>query len=387
MINKELELYLHIPFCKSKCRYCDFLSAPESENGKKHYVEMLQKEIKEKAPNYKDYVITTIFIGGGTPSSLEDGQISSILASVFESYQVEKDAEITIEANPGTLTPSKLVEYKNAGVNRLSIGLQSANNEELALLGRIHSYEEFKDNFVLARKCGFENINVDLMSALPGQTLSTWEQTLERIIQLNPEHISAYSLIIEEDTPFYTDYLDDCERRDRGEVPQLLPSEEVEREMYYLTQKLLMQSGYQRYEISNYAKEGKVCRHNVGYWTVKNYLGLGLGASSYIEGMRFSNTRELKTYLYAGFKSEDERALSQKECMEEFMFLGLRMQEGISAKEFLARFGVTLETIYGRIVSELEDQSLLCSTECGYKLTERGVDVSNFVLAQFLLDE
>lgn len=387
MINKELELYLHIPFCKSKCRYCDFLSAPQEETVKKLYIEMVIKEISQKAPGYRDCMVTSVFLGGGTPSTLADNEINRIMSALYKGFQIQKDAEITIEANPGTLNRQKLEEYKIAGINRLSLGLQSTYNAELALLGRIHSYEEFKDNFALARDCGFQNINIDLMSALPRQTLETWQHTLERVVKLEPEHISAYSLIIEEDTPFYTDYLEECEQRERGEVPQILPSEEVEREMYYLTQKLLMQAGYQRYEISNYAKEGKVCRHNIGYWIGKNYLGLGLGAASYIEGKRFSNTRDLQKYLNADFKSEDEWTLSQRECMEEFMFLGLRIKEGISSKEFSRRFGLPLEVIYGDVIRDLENQALLSATESGFMLTERGVDISNYVMAKFLLEK
>ncbi|RDU22665.1 oxygen-independent coproporphyrinogen III oxidase [Anaerosacchariphilus polymeriproducens] len=389
-MNKELELYLHIPFCKSKCKYCDFLSAPAQEDVKIFYVETLLKEIRQKSYIYKDYKVTSIFFGGGTPSILERNEIKKIMKVMYQEFTIEKDAEITIEANPGTLTYEKLNEYVMSGINRLSLGLQSTYNEELVLLGRIHTFEEFEENYDLARACGFRNINIDLMSALPRQTLETWKHTLKRIINLNPEHISAYSLIIEEGTPFFIQYQEDCKRREKGEKPIILPSEETERNMYYLTKKLLSQAGFQRYEISNYSKPGKECRHNIGYWTDKFYLGLGLGAASYIEGTRFSNTSILSNYLETDFKAYDVVELTSKESMEEFMFLGLRMICGVSMNKFYNKFHRSMEEIYGDVIQELQKdgliQLLLKQGEKIIKLTEIGLDVSNYVLSRFIIE-
>lgn len=230
--KKELELYIHIPFCVQKCLYCDFLSMPVDETVRRHYVHKLIEEIKEKAGNYSGYSVPSIFFGGGTPSILHGAQIAEIMEALQKHFYIEKDAEITIECNPGTLTEQKLSACKSSGVNRLSIGLQSAKNQELEKLGRIHSFEEFLHNYDLVRKMGFDNVNVDIMSALPGQTVSDWEYTLKEILKLRPEHISAYSLIIEEGTPFYQNYAADEQRREDGEEPLFLPSEETERAMY-----------------------------------------------------------------------------------------------------------------------------------------------------------
>lgn len=390
MINKELQLYLHIPFCKSKCKYCDFLSAPAQDDVKRLYVEILLQEIRKKSYSYKDYKVTSIFFGGGTPSLLEESAIKKIMKVLYETFDIAEDAEITIEANPGTLTYDKLNEYLVSGINRLSLGLQSTYNEELVLLGRIHTFEEFEENYKLARLCGFHNINIDLMSALPGQTMETWKHTLERIIKMNPEHISTYSLIIEENTPFFNEYQEDCKRRDRGETPISLPDEETERNMYYLSKELLNQAGYKRYEISNYSKPGKECRHNIGYWTDKFYLGIGLGAASYIEGTRFSNTSSLPNYLAADFKAYDVIELTSKESMEEFMFLGLRMMQGVSMKQFYNKFQKSMEEIYGGVLCELEKeglaQSLIKQGEKIIKLTELGLDISNYVLSRFIIE-
>lgn len=383
--EKELELYIHIPFCVQKCLYCDFLSMPVDETVRRHYVHKLIEEIKEKAGNYSGYSIPSIFFGGGTPSILYGAQIAEMMEALQKHFYIEKDAEITIECNPGTLTEQKLLACKSSGINRISMGLQSAKNQELEKLGRIHSFEEFLHNYDLVRKMGFDNVNVDIMSALPGQTVSDWEYTLKEILKLRPEHISAYSLIIEEGTPFYRSYAADEQRREEGEEPLFLPSEETERAMYQLTGEMLLEKGYERYEISNYAKKGKECRHNIGYWTRKNYLGLGLGSASLVENVRFSNTSDLKEYLEENFEPQDKEILGRKEQMEEFAFLGLRMMKGISRGRFEELFGVEIEAVYGEVIRKMTAQGLLEQQAGNIFLTEEGISVSNYVMSEFLL--
>lgn len=388
MPSKELELYLHIPFCVRKCDYCDFLSMPADEELRRHYIDCLIEEIKQKAELCSEYQVTSVFFGGGTPSILPGVQIWELMEALQENFKIRQNAEVTVECNPGTLTRQKLIYYKMAGVNRLSIGLQSAQNRELQRLGRIHTYEEFLDSFGQARAMGFKNINVDLMSALPGQTQADWTNTLNKVLAVRPEHISAYSLIVEEGTPFYEQYGEDELRRERGEETLYLPSEETEREMYLVTEELLKNKGYARYEISNYALPGRECRHNIGYWKLTPYLGLGLGSSSFLEEVRFSNTKDLKTYLRGeDFSQEDSSYvfLDKRQRMEEFMFLGLRMMEGISRSEFQKMFGVQLEAIYGNVLDKLQQQGLLRQQEGRVSLTEAGISVSNYVLSEFLL--
>ena len=387
--GKELELYLHIPFCIQKCYYCDFLSMPAEESVRRHYADILMEEIKCRGKECQEYQVISVFIGGGTPSILPGVQIAEIMETVRAHFSLARDAEITLECNPGTLTQQKLSFYKNSGINRLSMGLQSAKNSELKQLGRIHTFEQFLQNYDLARKAGFENINIDVMSALPGQNSADWAYTLKRVLELRPEYISAYSLIVEEGTPFYEKYGEDELRREQGEQPLFLPEEETEREMYEMTCKMLGEKGYVRYEISNYAKPGKECRHNIGYWRRTPYLGLGLGSASLMENTRFSNTADLEGYLKGNFRnlneilestSETEKEmndtvpdrsstvaekdmihLGKKQQMEEFMFLGLRMMEGISRNRFRENFGVELEGVYGEVLKKLTRQGLLCT--------------------------
>ena len=285
-MKKELEIYIHIPFCVRMCAYCDFLSGPASDKTIENYVEKLLEEIEAHRVQNEGSTVTTVFFGGGTPSILSGTQMTRVIEKLKEVFQIEESAEISMEANPGTVTKEKLTAYKNAGINRISFGLQSANNEDLKVLGRIHTYEEFLESFRLARECGFNNINVDLISAIPNQNMESWEKSLKKIICLNPEHISAYSLIIEEGTPFFEMYGEDSEREKE------LPDEEEERAIYHRTEELLNEAGYHRYEISNYAKEGKECQHNLGYWERKNYLGIGLGASSLMNNVIFKNTED-----------------------------------------------------------------------------------------------
>lgn len=383
--KREMELYLHIPFCVRKCDYCDFLSFPTGMEEKEQYVQELIKEIR----SWKDrggVSVSSVFIGGGTPSILKAEQIGRIMQTIKEAYDLEEDAEITMEANPGTLDSEKLAVCKEAGINRLSIGLQSAQNEELKLLGRIHTWEEFLESFSLARKAGFSNINVDLMSALPGQKEDTWEDTLQKVLALKPEHISAYGLIVEEGTPFFSRYGADLKRQEAGEDCLILPSEEAERRMYQRTKELLGQYGYERYEISNYAKQGKACRHNMGYWERKEYKGFGLGAASLLQEIRYANNSSLKEYLNGHWTLEEAEVLGKKEQMEEQMFLGLRMMRGVSEAAFAKKYGISVDGVYGDVLKKMCGQELLCREDGWIRLTEKGIDISNYVLSHFLLD-
>ena len=372
-----LELYVHIPFCVRKCQYCDFLSGPSDEETKDRYIEALLKEIRA-AEHTEDYEIVSVFIGGGTPSALKAEAIASIMRTLQEQFFFCEDAEVTIEANPGTVDLEKLTIYRNVGINRLSLGLQSTDAEELKLLGRIHSYEEFLKSYEWAREAGFSNINIDLMFAIPGQTGEAWRQHLYQVAELNPEHISAYSLIIEEGTPFAEQNLD-------------LPDEDTEYQRYEDTAEILERYGYRQYEISNYAKQGYMCRHNAGYWQRREYLGFGLGASSLYRGMRFSNTRRMQEYLKESRNPDqirkDVTVLSRNERIEEFMFLGLRMTEGISEKKFEENFDVRLMDVYGDILQKYEETGFMEHIETKWRLTRKGIHVSNHILADFLLDE
>lgn len=382
-MKKELELYLHIPFCVSKCKYCDFLSAPSGEEQRQIYVERLCRRIRywsDVIHNY-GYEIVSIFVGGGTPSILTEAQITQVFEAVHESFPIREDAEITLEMNPGTDVKDKLPVYHELGINRLSMGLQSADNEELKCLGRIHTYEDFRQVYQWAREAGFTNINVDLMSAIPGQTLESYEDTLRKVADLEPEHISAYSLIIEEGTPFY-------ERYGEGRHAEELPDEDIERQMYVRTGEILEDYGYHRYEISNYAKDGYECRHNLGYWDRKEYLGLGAGASSLMDHIRWKEPDHIgpSTGLVLE-EREDFTRLRRKDEMEEFMFLGLRKINGVSEYDFYKSFRVSMDEIYKDSIENLIKAGLLVREEDRIRLTDRGIDLSNYALSQFLLGE
>ncbi len=414
-------LYLHIPFCVKKCRYCDFLSGPQDEETRERYTRALINEIKMQTICPAGSPVDTVFFGGGTPSVLSGSQIDRIMEALHSFFSIQKDAEISMETNPGTVDDEKLRVLKTAGINRLSLGVQSMHDRELALLGRIHTAAQARQTFENARKAGFDNINIDLMSALPGQSLESWADTLEQAVRWAPEHISAYSLIIEEGTPFAAMY-------ENGSLPAL-PDEDTDRKMYHYTGAFLSEHGYQRYEISNYALPGRECRHNSGYWTGHPYLGLGIGAASYVNGTRFSNCTDLREYLEVLGSQKDRvdateqtdkpeqadkakqaekngqtdkakqvektgitalirtdlHSLSAEEQMEEFMFLGLRMTKGVRNAVFTERFGKSIEQVYGRILERHISQGVLEKTPGGYRLTDRGVDVSNYVLADYLL--
>lgn len=408
-VKQPLGLYLHIPFCRQKCRYCDFLSAPASAAQIDRYVEALGAQLSEDAADYADFYVRSVFFGGGTPSLLSAAQVEWLMDQIRRCYDLPEDAEVTIESNPGTLDLGKLCGYRAAGINRLSIGLQSADDMELKVLGRIHNFQTFSDNYEAARKAGFTNINVDLMSALPGQTFSGWMNTLQKVAELKPEHISAYSLIIEEGTPFFDIY----GKTEAGMMPcasdsgcggggkekkswPALPCEEEERLMYERTAEFLEQRGYHRYEISNYAASGRECLHNTGYWNRTAYAGFGLGAASMVNQVRWKITSDLEKYLlcYGRGKTgkeacrEEVQVLSCAEQMEEFMFLGLRLTAGIRLAAFREQFQKGLREVYGPVLQKLEEQGLILFYEDGkrLKLTSRGIDLSNYVLAQFLFE-
>ncbi len=419
--RKPLELYVHVPFCARKCLYCDFLSFRALASVQEAYTEQLIREIEVQGACCREYQVKTVFIGGGTPSVMEPCLIRDIMQALNKNFDIAAEAEITIEVNPGTLLQNKLHIYRAAGINRLSIGLQSADNQELKDLGRIHTFEEFLKSYQCARMAGFTNVNVDLMSSIPGQTLESWKNTLKKVTMLKPEHISAYSLIVEEGTPFWDRYgkregeetglkTDDvCFLHPRGgrleanTVPRKraalyppLPDEETENRIYHFTRTYLEEQGYGRYEISNYAKPGRECLHNTGYWRGVSYLGLGLGSSSCMNGTRFSNERDLDTYLHLDFSQEGGASalsslrgpveeLTREAQMEEFMFLGLRMTRGVSEIDFVSMFGVKIESIYGPVIERLIANGLLKREGVRISLTEWGMDVSNFVLSEFLL--
>ncbi len=445
--NRQLGIYIHIPFCVRKCDYCDFLSGPADDRVKAAYIEALKCEIahtaeivkkgsyqikvNQKEDNQaKDYQaencqVETIFFGGGTPTAVNAVYIAQLLGEIRKYFDVAPSAEITIECNPGTLTREKADIYRSAGINRISFGLQSADDKLLKLIGRIHTWEDFKRSMETARAAGFDNINVDIMSALPGQTLSGYVNGLESVLSYEPKHISAYSLILEEGTPL-------------GDNPSNyppVPSEDTEREMYYETLRILEKYGYHRYEISNYAKPGFECRHNLSYWDRRDYLGFGVGAASLFEGKRMSNIRDIDEYIRlmgrrkdsvrtetdssgwaAGIESilrNEVEVLSREDAMSEFMFLGLRKTAGVSFLDFARQFGENIGGIFGAAIEENVAKGLLEyvfgevgvragdndrnvgawldsgfeneDMPAGCRLTGRGIDVSNVVLADFLL--
>lgn len=382
-MKNRLSIYIHIPFCVQKCAYCDFLSAPATLEVQEQYLHMLKQEIRQKASEYAaDYCVQTIFIGGGTPTSVPAELLCEVLTVVKECFVVESDAEISMECNPGTATMDNLRKYRTAGINRLSIGLQSTQDSLLQKLGRIHSYEQFLETYQGAREAGFTNINIDLMSALPGQSLADYEETLQTILALKPEHISAYSLIVEEGTPFFDMELD-------------LPDEDTERLMYERTEELLQEKGYYRYEISNYALAGRECRHNQVYWERGEYLGVGLGASSllrkmdnkelpYAREIRTKNNSNLNSYLQGDFSSEEEVVLTRREVMEEFFFLGLRQMKGVSLIQFAEEFGEDTIDWFEEAIGRSLREGLLIQEGSRLYLSKKGIDVSNIVFARFL---
>jgi len=415
--RRALSLYVHIPFCKAKCNYCDFLSFGGCDYSQhKQYINALCKEIQAYRTIAGEYTLKTIFFGGGTPSFIEASFIEQVMQTIGSVFEVDDHAEITIEGNPDSLLKDKLAVYRRAGMNRLSIGLQSANDDLLKTLGRVHNYDQFVAAYSSARQVGFSNINVDVMSGLPGETKESYVRTLAKVVELQPEHISAYSLIVEEGTPL-------CKNE---ELLELLPTEEMDRKLYAKTKMFLKNSGYDRYEISNYAKKGYACRHNFVYWTGGEYLGVGLGASSYLsvwmddeycgkirfhgventdeyigrfmncDGMgetMYTNTKRNESYqcdgnILLGFLRDyykDLQFLKRKDEMEEFMFLCLLFTKGISKREFKERCGVEIENVYGKVLTKYMEQQMLLEGDDRVYLSDAGIDVSNVVMAEFML--
>ena len=454
MKNKnELGIYIHIPFCVHKCIYCDFLSSPADVHTRKQYVRALINEIyltregkcankliknvlqgdntsyedmEEQAVNgltsdyalydtvcMADYektimqedisgcvddiksenghIVTSIFIGGGTPSTIDAEDISDILDAVRKNYNVSDKAEITIECNPGTMDKKKAVIYRKAGINRISFGLQSTDNNELRMLGRIHTYEQFMESYKIAREAGFDNINIDLMSALPGQTMESFKAVLEKALSLGTEHISVYSLIVEEGTRL-SDNIDS--------FPPI-PSDDEDRQMYYMTKEMLSSYGYEQYEISNYAKKGYECKHNLKYWERCDYLGFGIGAASLYGGRRYTNISDIGRYmdvlaeitnaLDKSYVNEllqirtDMEELSKEDEMSEYMFLGLRKTKGIDITDFKEEFGTDIKDIFGEAIEDNIARGLLIHDGNCLYLSKRGIDISNTVMSDFIL--
>jgi len=376
MNQKNLALYIHIPFCIRKCLYCDFLSGPFTEGDRTIYISALIEEIKEKSISYNQRTVMSIFFGGGTPSILSGEEMISIMSVIKTNYHLSDSCEITMEMNPGTVDKSKIEGYVRAGINRVSIGLQSANDDELRRLGRIHNYEEFLEAYQLVNEAGIHNVNVDLMSGIPGQTIASFKDTLHKVLSLKPalNHISAYSLIIEEGTPFYDMELD-------------IPDEETDREMYKITNDILGQNGLRRYEISNYSREGYECRHNIVYWKRGDYLGLGLGASSMIDNTRWKNTSDILEYCSKSFGKFEEEFLSAQNQMEEFMFLGLRLTKGISVNDFIEYFNTGLPKEYEKVIDKYISLGYLVKDGENIRFTESGIDISNVILSEFLFGQ
>ena len=380
---KNLGIYIHIPFCVKKCDYCDFISYCDKNNLIEAYIEKLKEEITNNL-NKNDYIIKTIYIGGGTPSSIASKYIVDILNTIKEKYNLE-NAEVTIEVNPGTVTENKLLDYKNAGINRLSIGLQETNNELLKQIGRIHTYEEFLETYNLARKIGFKNINVDLMIGLPNQNIANIKDSLQKIINLNPEHISVYSLILEEGTKLYKKY----------EEKQIeLPDEELERNMYWYVKNTLENNGYIHYEISNFAKPGYESKHNVSCWNQEEYIGFGVAAHSYINGARYSNTNKLEEYINRGDQKGSDHFWSpfkiihevqtKEDMQKEYMLLGLRKIEGVSVQKFKNKFGENPIFLFRNELNKLVEEDLIIVDGDNIKLTNKGLDLANLVWEEFV---
>ncbi|MFQ8988828.1 MAG: radical SAM family heme chaperone HemW, partial [Intestinibacter sp.] len=371
-----LGLYIHIPFCVQKCKYCDFNSYKIEKDKKEKFLNDLKKEMS--LYTNKDRKINTIFFGGGTPSILSNTEMKMIMDEINKNFCIDKDAEISMECNPGTLNKEKLEFMKSLGINRLSIGLQAVQEDLLGYIGRIHNYEQFEKNYIEARKAGFKNINIDLMYNLPHQTFEDWKETLDKIIELNPEHISAYSLILEEGTQLYDMYMDkDFE----------LSDEDEDIKMYEYAIECLKLNGYKQYEISNYAKEGYECKHNILYWKCKNYIGLGPGASGYINNVRYNNVKDLDDYHDKLSKNEKPiefcENLTEKDKIEEKIIMGLRMNDGIIFKDF-EEFGINFEEKYKEQLKKHESLDLITKTNKGFKFTQKGREISNNIFLDYI---
>lgn len=388
--EKEIGLYIHIPFCKQKCYYCDFISFQNKENEIEEYINALKKEITKYALENKimaehklerKYLLKTIYIGGGTPSYIDEKYIIDIMNIIKENFDIKEDAEITIEANPGTVTIDKMNAYKEIGINRLSIGLQATQDEILKEIGRIHTYSDFKNIFEIARNAGFQNINVDLMIGLPNQKIDNIKDSIKKLIKLNPEHISVYSLILEENTK-----LEELIKNKNLK----LPDDDIERSMYWYIKLFLEKQGYKHYEISNYAKEGFESQHNLDCWNHKEYIGVGIAASSFIENIRYSNIKNIEEYI-KNINNNDynknlvlEEKLSKESSMNEFMMLGLRKIQGVNISEFEQNFNVNPILKYSKQLKKLIDEKLIIIDNDRIYLSDRGIDLANIVWEEFV---
>lgn len=375
-MRRDISLYIHIPFCKQKCLYCDFPSYGCKENLMLSYAKALSKEID----SLKDMNMKTIFIGGGTPTYLSL-EAWNIIKKSIDSLKKDKNIEFTVECNPGTIDKDKLSLFKDMGVNRLSIGLQAVQDEHLKQLGRIHSYSEFLDTITLVRAFGFNNVNIDLMFGIPNQSLEQWKETLREVTNLSPEHISCYSLIIEEGTAFY-----ELEKLDKI----ILPSEDIEREMYWYALEYLKSKGYRQYEISNFAVDNYHCRHNMVYWNLEEYIGCGSAAHSYYEGYRYSNNSIIEDYIKLiknnGNAVIDKYKNTVQADMEEFVFMGLRKIKGISLDEFSNRFHISIYKIYGEVIEKYKTKDLLIEKGGYLALSQKGIEISNVIMSDFIQD-
>ena len=377
MKNKHIGIYIHIPFCKQKCYYCDFVSYCNKDNLIEKYIQAVKKEIQLQEIIKE---IDTIYIGGGTPSYIEAKYIKEILEEI-KTKNISKEAEITIEVNPGTVTLDKLQEYKNCGINRLSIGLQSTQNNLLKTIGRIHNFEEFLETYKMARKVGFKNINVDLMLGLPNQKISDLKESLEKVLELKPEHISVYSLIVEENTPI-------ADKIEKNEL--ILPEEETERNMYWYVKNTLELNGFHHYEISNFAKKGFESKHNLNCWEQQEYIGIGTSAHSYVENVRYSNTENLEKYIDNIEQGTPENnkiiheVQNENDKKKEFMLLGLRKIDGIKISEFKKVFGDNPIYLFRNELKKLSDEELIEIDDDIIRLTNKGIDLANLVWEEFI---
>lgn len=370
---KQIGIYIHIPFCKQKCYYCDFLSFSNCEDKVEKYVQALLKEIKNNKK--EDVEVSTIYIGGGTPSIIDENYIEKIVKQIQENYLICKNAEITIEVNPGTVSEEKIKKYKEIGINRISIGLQSTNNRILEEIGRIHDYEKFLQTYQISRKVGIKNINVDLMLALPSQSMEDLQESVEKIIELKPEHISIYSLILEEGTML---------EKLVSENKMQLIDEDTERQMYWYVKKRLEQEGYEHYEISNFAKKGYESKHNTNCWNQLEYLGFGLGAHSYFENKRYSNKDDIKKYIENNFEKNIHEVQDIQSQQKEYMLLALRKIKGVKISEYKNKFAENPIYIFREEIRKLVKNGLIEIDLNNIKLTNKGIDLANIVWEEFI---
>ena len=384
---------MHIPFCEKKCGYCDFYSVRASEKIQDAYVDAIIKQMQEYSLPAKDYLIDSVFIGGGTPTCIGAGRLLKIIKSIKNYFEMSKNLEFTVETNPGTVDLKDLKKLYKAGVNRLSIGLQSASGRELQLLSRIHDYKDFGECYENARLAGFTNISLDLMYGIPSQTLESFHDTLRKAVMLKPEHISAYGLKIEPGTLFHRNY---------EKIQKYLPSEDTEREMYFVCCEMLKRNGYEQYEISNFANKGYECRHNLKYWTCSEYIGLGTGAHSYFADCRFSFKKNIKEYLknfnytetklkkvdmfdYEKYNLFDEHTeIKPNERIGEYIMLGLRLKAGIDKNKFAQLFYIDFDNMYFQKILPFLESGHIIRTSSGYAFSPEGMFVSNYILSRIL---